>query len=316
MTINSVNITNKDFTWNTTVTLSHNKNSVNQLTGEKVQLYLADMGVKGAGSSHKIGVGEPLGQFYGYISDGLYQVSDFNYDKASGKYTLKDGIPYRGEKDKVQPGMLKFKNIDGSEDNKITEDDKTVIGNAFPKFYGGINNTFTYKDFDLSIFLSYSFGNDVLNATKLTNTRTALTNKNVLAAADWNHRWVTINKETGALITDPEELAAANQGKTIACFDDNGSSDNAVIHSWAVEDGSYLKLSNITLGYTFPKKIVNKIGLSKLRLYATGNNLLTWTKYTGYDPEVSTMSNAMTPGVDFGAYPRSRSFVFGVNVAF
>lgn len=316
LTINSVNITNKDFTWNTTVTLSHNKNSVNQLTGEKVQFYLADMGVKGAGSSHKIGVGEPLGQFYGYISDGLYQVSDFNYDKASGKYTLKDGIPYRGEKDKVQPGMLKFKNIDGSEDNKITEDDKTVIGNAFPKFYGGINNTFTYKDFDLSIFLTYSFGNDVLNATKLTNTRTALTNKNVLAAADWNHRWVTINKETGALITDPEELAAANQGKTIACFDDNGSSDNAVIHSWAVEDGSYLKLSNITLGYTFPKKIVNKIGLSKLRLYATGNNLLTWTKYTGYDPEVSTMSNAMTPGVDFGAYPRSRSFVFGVNVAF
>ena len=305
LTINSVNITNKDFTWNTTVTLSHNKNSVNQLTGEKVQLYLAE-----------IGVGEPLGQFYGYISDGLYQVSDFNYDKASGKYTLKDGIPYRGEKDKVQPGMLKFKNIDGSEDNKITEDDKTVIGNAFPKFYGGINNTFTYKDFDLSIFLTYSFGNDVLNATKLTNARTALTNKNVLAAADWNHRWVTINKETGALITDPEELAAANQGKTIACFDDNGSSDNAVIHSWAVEDGSYLKLSNITLGYTFPKKIVNKIGLSKLRLYATGNNLLTWTKYTGYDPEVSTMSNAMTPGVDFGAYPRSRSFVFGVNVAF
>lgn len=75
-----------------------------------------------------------------------------------------------------------------------------------------------------------------------------------MAAADWNHRWVTINKETGALITDPEELAAANQGKTIACFDDNGSSDNAVIHSWAVEDGSYLKLSNITLGYTFPKK--------------------------------------------------------------
>jgi hypothetical protein len=93
--------------------------------------------------------------------------------------------------------MLKFKNIDGSEDNKITEDDKTVIGNAFPKFYGGINNTFTYKDFDLSIFLTYSFGNDVLNATKLTNTRTALTNKNVLAAADWSHRWVTINKETG-----------------------------------------------------------------------------------------------------------------------
>lgn len=315
LTINSVNITNKNFTWNTAVTISRNKNSVKQLTGEKVQLYLADMGVKGAGSSHKVGVGEPLGQFYGYVSDGLYQVEDFNYDAATGKYTLKDGIVYRGDKEKVQPGMLKFKNVDGSEDNKITEDDKTVIGNAFPKFYGGINNTFTYKDFDLSIFLTYSFGNDVLNATKLTNTRTSLTNKNVLASADWSHRWVTIKKD-GSLITDPAELAAANQGKTVACFADNGSSDNALIHSWAVEDGSYLKLSNITLGYTFPKAIINKIGLTKLRLYATGNNLLTWTKYTGYDPEVSTMSDAMTPGVDFGAYPRSRSFVFGINVAF
>lgn len=315
LTINSVNITNKNFTWNTAVTISRNKNSVKQLTGEKVQLYLADIGLKGAGSSHKVGVGEPLGQFYGYVSDGLYQVEDFNYDAATGKYTLKDGIVYRGEKEKVQPGMLKFKNVDGSEDNKITEDDKTVIGNAFPKFYGGINNTFTYKDFDLSIFLTYSFGNDVLNATKLTNTRTSLTNKNVLASADWSHRWVTINKD-GSLITDPAELAAVNQGKTIACFADNGSSDNALVHSWAVEDGSYLKLSNITLGYTFPKAIINKIGLTKLRLYATGNNLLTWTKYTGFDPEVSTMSDAMTPGVDFGAYPRSRSFVFGINVAF
>lgn len=90
----------------------------------------------------------------------------------------------------------------------------------------------------------------------------------------------------------------------------------ADIHSWAIEDASYLKLSNITLGYTFPKKVINKIGLTKLRLYATGNNLFTWTPYTGFDPEVSTMSSALTPGVDFGAYPRSRSFVFGVNVAF
>ena len=229
---------------------------------------------------------------------------------------MKDGIPFRGEKSEVEPGMLKFKNLDGSEDNKITEKDKTIIGNAFPKFYGGINNTFTYKDFDLSIFLTYSFGADVLNATKLANTRTNMSNRNALAAADWNNRWVTINKETGALITDPTELAAVNRGKTVACFADNGSSDDAVIHSWAIEDGSFLKLSNITLGYTFPKQIISKIGLTKLRLYATGNNLLTWTKYTGFDPEVSTMSSVLTPGVDFGAYPKSRSFVFGVNVAF
>ncbi len=314
LTINTVNITNKKFTWNTAVTLSHNKNKVNKLTGEEVQLYLANFGYSGAGASHQIGVGQPLGQFYGYVTDGLYQVSDFNYDAATKTYTLKDGVPYLGDKNKIQPGYWKFKNLDGSADNKITENDKTIIGNAFPDFYGGINNTFSYKDFDLSVYLTYSYGAEVLNATKLTNTKTAATNKNVLAIADEANRWVTINSE-GQLITDPTELAAVNQNKTIAQFGDNGL-NNTYIHSWGVEDASYLKLSNITFGYSFPKKVIRKVGLSKLRLYATASNLLTWTPYSGFDPEVSTMSSSLTPGVDFGAYPRSRSFVFGVNVAF
>ena len=314
LTINTANIVSKDFTWNTSVTFSHNKNKVKKLTGEDVQLYLANFGYSGAGASHQIGVNQPLGQFYGYVTDGLYQVEDFNYDAATKTYTLKDGVPYHGDKKNIQPGYWKFKNVDGSEDNQITESDKTIIGNALPDFYGGINNTFNWKDFDLSIFFTYSYGAEVLNATKLTNTKTALTNKNVLSVADEAHRWVTINAN-GELITNPEELAAVNRGKTIAHFGDNGS-NNTYIHSWAIEDASYLKLSNITLGYTFPKKVINKIGLTKLRLYATGNNLFTWTPYTGFDPEVSTMSSALTPGVDFGAYPRSRSFVFGVNVAF
>ena len=312
LTINSTNITNKNFTWNTSITLSHNKNSVKKLTGEDVQLWEANFGY--SQNTHIIGVNQPLGQMYGYVTDGLYQVSDFDYDAATKTYTLKDGVPYAGEKGNVKPGMWKFKNIDGSKDNKITEADKTVIGNAYPKIYGGINNTFTYKDFDLSIFLTYSIGNDVFNATKLTNTKTALQNKNVLAVADSKHRWVLVNK-AGDLITDPQEMADINKGKTVAAIYDNEAGDT-YIHSWAVEDGSFLKLSNITLGYTFPKKMIRKVGLSKLRLYATGSNLLTWTKYSGFDPEVSTMGNGLTPGVDFGAYPRSRAFVFGINLAF
>ena len=312
LTVNTINITNKNFTWGTSVTFSHNKNKVNKLTGEDVQLYLANFGYDGAGASHQIGVGQPVGQFYGYVTDGLYQISDFNYDATSNKYTLKDGIPYRGDKSNVQPGYWKFKNVDGSEDNLITENDKTVIGNASPSFYGGINNTFTWKNLDLSIFLTYSYGAEVLNATKMTNTKTANTNKNVLAIANEANRWVTINNN-GERITNPDELDAVNRGKTIAHF---GDMNNTYIHSWGVEDASFLKLSNITLGYTFPKQVISKIGLSKLRLYATGNNLLTWTPYTGFDPEVSTMGSALTPGVDFGAYPKSRSFVFGINVAF
>lgn len=312
LTINSTNIMTKDFTWNTAVTLSHNKNSVKKLTGEDVQLWEASFGYNQ--NTHIIGVNQPLGQMYGYVTDGLYQVSDFDYDEATKTYTLKDGVPYSGKKTDVKPGMWKFKNVDGSEDNKITENDKTVIGNAYPKFYGGINNTFTYKDFDLSIFLTYSFGNDVFNATKLTNTKTALQNKNVLDIANSSNRWVVVNKK-GELITDPQEMADINKGKTVAAVYDNEIGDT-YIHSWAVEDGSYLKLSNITLGYTFPRKMLSKIGISKLRLYATGSNLLTWTKYTGFDSEVSTMGSGLTPGVDFGAYPKSRSFVFGINLAF
>ena len=310
LTINTVNITNKDFTWSTAVTLSHNKNTVEALTGESVQLYLANFGYSGAGASHQIGVGQPLGQFYGYVTEGLYTAEDFSgYDATTDTYTLKEGVVKRGN---AQPGYWKFKDLD--DDNEITEADKTVIGNASPKFYGGINNNFTWKNFDLSIFLTYSFGADVLNATKLTNTKTALTNKNVLAVANAANRWTNMNAN-GEWVTDLNELAAMNQGKTIASFGDNGS-NNTYIHSWGVEDASYLKLSNITLGYTFPKQLISKIGLTKLRVYATGNNLLTWTPYTGYDPEVSTMSSQLTPGVDFGAYPKSRSFVFGVNVAF
>ena len=257
LTINSTNIMTKDFTWNTAVTLSHNKNSVKKLTGEDVQLWEASFGYNQ--NTHIIGVNQPLGQMYGYVTDGLYQVSDFDYDEATKTYTLKDGVPYSGKKTDVKPGMWKFKNVDGSEDNKITENDKTVIGNAYPKFYGGINNTFTYKDFDLSIFLTYSFGNDVFNATKLTNTKTALQNKNVLDIANSSNRWVVVNKK-GELITDPQEMADINKGKTVAAVYDNEIGDT-YIHSWAVEDGSYLKLSNITLGYTFPRKMLSKIGI-------------------------------------------------------
>lgn len=312
LTINTVNIETKDFSWNTAITFSHNKNLVKKLTGEEVQLWEASFGY--SQNTHIIGVNQPLGQMYGYVTDGLYQVEDFDYDAATKTYTLKDGIPYMGDKQNVQPGNWKFKNLDGSADNKITESDKTVIGNAYPIFYGGINNNFTYKNFDLSIFFTYSYGNDVFNATKLTNTKSALDNKNVLDVANSANRWVLVN-DKGEMITDPQKLAAVNKGKTVASIIDNEVGDT-YIHSWAVEDGSFLKLSNVTLGYTFPKAWLKKLGVSKLRLYATGSNLFTWTKYSGFDPEVSTMGNGLTPGVDFGAYPKSRSFVFGINLAF
>ena len=308
LTINTVNIATKDFNWNTSVTFSHYKNKVEALTGEEVQLYEANFGYNQ--STHRIAVGEPLGQFYGYVTEGLYQVDDFNYDASTQTYTLKPGVA--ASRNDVQPGDWKFKDLD--KNGSIDEDDKTVIGNATPTFYGGINNTFSYKNFDLSIFLTYSYGNEVLNATKLVTTKVGRENYNSLEVMNSSNRWMTVN-DRGELVTDPTELAALNAGKTIASYRDNEEGDK-YIHSWGVEDASYLKLTNVTLGYTFPKQLIAKIGLSKLRIYATGYNLLTWTPYTGFDPEVSNMRSPLTPGVDFGAYPRSRSFIFGINAAF
>lgn len=209
--------------------------------------------------------------------------------------------------------MWKFANLSG-DDTVIDENDKTVIGNATPLFYGGFNNNFRYKNFDLSVFFTFSYGGEVLNATKLTNTKAGRSNKNILDAANSSNRFMTINGD-GQIITDPVELATINRGKTVAAYHDLEDGDK-YIHSWGVEDASYLKLSNITLGYNFPKMLVKKASIQSLRLYATASNLFTLTKYTGLDPEVSTRGYGLTPGVDFGAYPRSRSFVFGINLAF
>ncbi len=309
LTINSVNIDTKDFTWVTAFNISHNKNTVKALAGE--DFFLEESAFGYSQKNYKIEVGKPLGQMYGYKTIGIYGVEDFNYDAGTQTYALKDGVPCIGDRSKIVPGMWKFANLSG-DDVVIDEDDKTIIGNAAPKFFGGLNNTFSYKNFDLSVFLSFSYGNDVFNATKLTNTKAGSSNKNVLNDVNSSKRWMTINS-SGQVVTDPTELAALNKGKTIAAYHDLELGDT-YIHSWAVEDGSFLRLSNITFGYTFPKNLIRKIGIQNLRLYATGNNLALWTKYSGYDPEVSTKGNSLTPGVDFGAYPRSRSFVFGINL--
>ncbi len=209
--------------------------------------------------------------------------------------------------------MWKFKDLDN--DGEITEKDKTVIGNAAPKLYGGFNNTVIWKGFDLSVFLTFSWGNDVLNATKLVAAKVGTQNNNALDIVNSSNRWMTID-QTGAIVTDPVQLAAMNEGKTVAAYYDLENGDNYV-HSWAVEDASYIKLSNITFGYTLEKNaFLRRLGVTKARLYFTGNNLCTFTKYTGFDPEVSTMRSPLTPGVDFGAYPLSRTFLFGLNVTF
>ena len=305
LTISSVNIQNENLVWSTDFNMSFNKNKIEALSGEDYFLEEAQFGFNQ--NTHKIAVDEPIGQFYGFKTIGLYQVDDFNYDSASGTYTLKDGVPVR---DGVQPGYWKFEDV--NKDGVVDDNDRTVIGNANPLVYGGINNSFSFRGFDLSIFFTYSIGAEVLNATKLNNTLIGGTNRNALNVANSSNRWMTIDSD-GNKVDNPELLKQINQGKTVASVADL-QQGSYYVHSWAVENASFLRLSNLTLGYTFPHKIIKNWNIKKLRLYFTGNNLFVATPYSGFDPEVSTKGNNLTPGVDFGAYPRNRSFVFGLNI--
>ncbi len=322
LTINTVNFETKDFRWATTLTLSHNKNKILALAGE--DRYLEDSGWGYKQSDYLVQVGQPIGLMYGFKTEGLYQVDDFvteidgsgnrvfKFDD-NGKYILKEGVVKRtGD---VEPGFWKFADTDHENVGVVDDNDKQIIGNATPLFYGGFNNTFIYKQFDLSVYMNFSYGNDIFNATKLYTSLFGWTNKNTLALNNASHRWVTIG-ENGLPIDQADQLNALNSNKTVAQWDDmeNG---NQVIHSWAVEDGSFLRIANITFGYTFPKNIVKKFYANDLRIYASANNLYTFTKYTGFDPEVSTRnSSGTTPGVDWGAYPRSRAFVVGLSLTF
>ncbi len=319
LTINTVNIKTRDFLWTTSLNISHNQNEILELSGEDSYLVASSWAGTSSKNDYIVSVGSPVGQMYGYKTVGLYQVDDFelNADGSfqfdeNGKYILKEGVVARTNVD-VEPGYWKFAEAEGAEDGTIDDNDRQIIGDANPIFYGGLNNTFTYKNFDLSIFMNFSFGNDILNATKLYSCLYGWSRKNTLALADSSNRWVTVD-ENGNLITDPETMLAINSGKTVASWEDMESGD-LDIHSWGVEDGSFLRLSNITLGYTLPKAWTKKIYINNLRVYGSVNNLYCFTNYTGYDPEVSTRnSTGLTPGVDWGAMPRSTSYIFGLSL--
>jgi len=315
LTITSNNIRTKDFSWTTSLTFSHNENKILALSGEQSFLQSSNFGY--AAKDYKVEVGKSIGQIYGFKTIGLYQVDDFNYDAATNTWTLKPGIPYMANH-YPKPGYWKYEDsdhtkFDANGNPLITEEDRQVIGNAQPLFYGGLSNTFIYKNFDLSIFMNYSYGNDILNATRLFASLYGWTNKNTFSYNDSRYRWVTVGSD-GVSVKDPEALAQLNAGKTAAVWEDmqNG---NQEIHSWGVEDGSFLRISNVTLGYTIPKKTTKKISIETLRVYVTANNLCIFTNYSGYDPEVSTRNaTGLTPGVDWSAYPRNRAFVFGISL--
>jgi TonB-linked SusC/RagA family outer membrane protein len=308
-TLNTVNVQNKGFTWNTNFNIAFTRTKVLSLSQGETSLLVPSYTTT---NDYILQTGRPVGIMYGYIQNGLYQVNDFNYNPTTNVYTLKPGVVTDAGGGTVQPGFIKFKDISGPNgvpDGVINDYDRTAIGNANPKFTGGINNTFSYKGFDLSVFLNFTYGNDIYNANLLNNSRLDGNYANTLSY--FANRWTTINA-AGQRITSPVELAAINQGKTVPSY--NGAIGQR-LYDKMIEDGSFLRINNVSLGYTLPKSLISKLKIANARIYVTGYNLYVVDRYSGFDPEVSVINTPLTPGVDFSAYPRARSFVAGVNVS-
>ena len=311
--LNANPISRRDFSWDVNFNISFNKNEIVSLgTYQDFYLQSSGWGVGNTNADFIVKVGEPVGTIRGFVTDGYYQISDFDYNASNGSYTLKAGVPNNsGVSEDPYPGRIKYKDLNG--DGIINSDDITIIGHAQPKFFGGLNQQFTYKNFDLSIFVNFQSGNDVVNANRIEFSNAYTTNANMLAIMNMDQRWRNVNDD-GVLVTDPDELAKLNANARI--WSPSRSSAAFNLHSWAVEDGSFIRVNNITLGYNFPASILRKLKLSRLRVYLTGNNLKVFTNYSGYDPEVSTRRGTpVTPGVDYSAYPRSRTYIFGVNLS-
>ena len=333
LTVNGDFIRGKDYVLSGNLTIGHNKMKVKQLNATDDVLYNYTSRFKSAGEDDYIlQVGGEVGMLYGYVYDGLYQVSDFDIDQWNNKtkWVLNPGVPEMTTDvlaastsgDPSMPGKMKFKDLDG--DGKITTKDRTVIGNTNPRWQGGFGISGSYKEWDFSANFTYMLKFDVYNATAYalsSSSSTATTYNNVLAKFGRSNRWAytadfgshddyTTTSKT--VLDQTTDYIAMNANKSLWNPADLVTN---TINSYFVEDGSFLRCQDITVGYTFPKKIINKIYLSKLRAYFSAGNLFMITGYSGYDPEVDVQSG-LTPSMDINRYPRSRTFSFGINATF
>ncbi|MEI6945936.1 TonB-dependent receptor [Paraflavisolibacter sp. H34] len=307
----------RNFTYNSSFNISSNRNSIVALQGG-VTSYMVSSGWGQNGEDFLVEVGKPVGQYYGYVSDGYYTLDDFDKDlsnPAAYKWVLKPGVANSSVINgttQVYPGMMKLRKLGDRKDSVVRTTDRQVLGNVQPKFFGGWNHQLAFKNFDMSLFFNYSYGNKTYNANKIEFSSVyQATGNNLLSSM--KDRWQTFD-EQGNFMSDWDQIAKANQdAKTYM-----PTRGLPVLRSDAIEDGSFLRITNVTIGYSLPRQLLLRTHLlTKVRVYATVNNLYTFTKYTGYDPEASTRrSNPLTPGVDHAAYPRSRYILGGINVVF
>jgi len=281
--IRSVNTTGA-LKWNTSLNFSMNRNKVTNLNTE------TDILLLGASLLRK---GEPIGTFYGYIFDGIFQSDE---EAANSPVLVGQEPGSSNPASQAKAGDRKYRDINN--DGKIDASDRTILGTAQPKFTWGLNNTFTYKGFDLSFFFQGSEGNKMANFNSFDLLNFTGQN-NVLAEAALN-RWSPENHSNKY----PRPLSS-------------GSLDVGIFSSAIVEDASYVRLKNITFGYRIPFKVLNKAKIKSLRVYVSASNIWTLTDYTGYDPEANTYGQSTTLlGIDAGGYPQAKIYQGGVTISF
>ena len=323
----------KNFHWMSEGQISFNKNKLVALAGT------ASAAIVGYGQWNDIvsvsNIGEPLYSFYGYVTDGIYQ----SIDEVMAGLVQGDNMPHTVDADGVwhasqNPsdynqynttwvGDIRFKDLNG--DGHITEADRTSIGSPMPKFTFGWTNTFTYKNWDLSVFINGSYGNKVLNYLNMrvgnmksawANQPSAVLGRTKLEAIDPEKTY----DGTGNVwnwFEDPTNVQVANKGATLPRATTGDPNDNDRLSDRYIEDGSYLRVKNITLGYTFPKTFLQKTRIENLRVQVNIQNLLTFTKYTGYDPEIgASTASVNVMGLDNGRYPSPTAYSLGVSVTF
>ena len=307
-----------EFEWETSFQISFNRNKLVSLSGTE------NANLVGYGQWSDVvsvsEIGKPLYNFYGYVCDGVYtDLEDLQNSPKTSAYPS-NGVfnPYST----VWVGDIKYKDLNG--DGVIDENDRTVIGNPLPDFTFGFNNTFHWKGFDLNIFINGSYGNDVMNYLSI-----GLTHMN----SAWGNQLKRVNDRAVLQPIDPDKVYAdggwwynditnvrvANPGTSIPRATTADPNDNDRPSDRYIEDGSYIRIKNISLGYTFPKHILKKIYLENLRIYCNLQNVHTFTHYSGYDPEVGAStqdSSGLVYGLDFGRYPSPFSCTFGLNISF
>ena len=326
ISLNSVNIKRRRFIWSTEFTLSYVKSRIMEFyRGSDTMTYTYSnfspnqiwLAQAGASSS----------QFYGFVFDGLYQMDDFDVD-AHGNYVLKPGIP--GFKTMtggymLHPGDPKYRDL--NDDGVIDDNDRTVLGSPLPVLTGGLSNTFSYGNWSLNVFFQYSVGNKLINFNKAVYETTGSYSRYTNQYASFKNYWTPENTDTDI----PRLIRPNAKG-------DVGNTQYARLSTRIIEDGSFLRLKNVTLTYRFPSGLLRKARISGLSLNLSAQNLFVLTRYTGQDPEVNSFYGAgnaantkglgynaitnsspytsLSAGLDNSQYPRAIVVSFGANITF